>query len=77
MGIVTPSIKKWIESNFKETWKEVVETDIDFSTLEPFKTSTSLHIYEEKYEVKGETYRLLYPIGYEKAVPLIELLITD
>ena len=64
--------QKWIEEYFKETWKEV-ETNIDFSKYEPISTSNSLHIYEERYEIDGDIYRLLYTIGYD-GKPLIEVL---
>ncbi len=64
--------EEWIKEYFKETWKEI-ETDIDFSKYEPISTSSSLHIYEERYEIDGKTYRLLYAIGYD-GEPLIEVL---
>ena len=67
----TPT-QKWIEEYFKETWKEV-ETNIDFSKYEPISTSNSLHIYEKRYEIDGDTYRLLYAIGYD-GKPSIEVL---
>jgi len=54
-------------------WVEA-ETDIDFSKYEPISMSNSLHIYEERYEIDGKTYRLLYAIGYE-GNPLIEILL--
>ena len=57
----------------KEIWKEI-ETNIDFSKHEPISTSSSLHIYEERYEINEETYRLLYAIGYD-GNPLIEVLL--
>ena len=62
-----------MEEYFKEDWKEI-ETDIDFSKYEPISTSNSLHIYEERYEIDGKTYRLLYAIGYNEE-PLIEELL--
>lgn len=65
-------MKEWIEKYFSETWKEI-KTDIDFSKYEPISTSSSLHIYEERYEIDGEKYRLLYAIGYE-GEPSIEIL---
>ena len=60
---MTDNMKEWIEKYFSEAWKEI-ETDIDFSKYKPISTSESLHIYEERYEIDGEKYRLLYPIGY-------------
>lgn len=64
--------QEWIKEYFKETWKEV-KTDIDFSKYNPISTGSSLHIYEERYEIEGKTYRLLYAIGYD-GEPLIEVL---
>ena len=69
---MTDSMEEWIEKYFNETWKEI-ETDIDFSKYEPISTSNSLHIYEERYEIDGKKYRLLYAIGYD-ADPSIEVL---
>lgn len=31
--------------------------------IHPISTSNSLHIYEEQYEIDGETYRFMYAIG--------------
>lgn len=56
----------------KEEWEEV-ECDIDFTKLEPISTSNSFHLIEEKYEVDGTQYRLLYSIPF--GGPLIEKLI--
>ena len=66
---------KWIKEYFKEKW-ENVETDIDFNKHNPISTSHSLHIYEERYIVDNETYRLLYLIGND-ADPNIEKLIEE
>ena len=57
-----------------ETWT-VVDSTIDFSKLEPVSTGNSLHIYEERYEVNGETYRLLYAIGDRDNKPQVEKLV--
>ncbi len=65
-------MKEWIEKYFKEEWEEV-ESDIDFTKLEPINTSNSLHLIEERYEVDGEQYRLLYSIPF--GGPLIERLV--
>lgn len=70
---MTDNVKEWIEKYFSETWKEI-ETNIDFSKYEPISTSSSLHIYEERYEIDGKTYRLLYAIGYD-GEPSIEVLL--
>ena len=40
-----------------------VEVDIDFEQHEPTESSSSLHIIEDRYNIDGETYRLLYEIG--------------
>jgi hypothetical protein len=64
--------QEWIKLYFNETWN-IVKSDIDFSIYEPISTSTSLHIYEERYEIEGKVYRLLYEIGYNKE-PSIEVL---
>ena len=70
---MTDSTREWIEKNFSETWKEI-ETDIDFTKYEPISTSNSLHIYEERYEINGNKYRLLYAIGCV-GDPSIEILL--
>jgi len=57
---------------FKDQWVEI-ETDIDFTDETPFETHNSLHIYEERYVIENETYRLLYVIG-DNSEPLIEKL---
>lgn len=57
---------------FSETWKEI-DSDIDFSKHKPISTSSSLHIYEERYEIDGKKYRLLYALGYN-GKPSIEVL---
>lgn len=67
------NIKEWIKKYFSETWEQI-ETDIDFSNYEPISTSNSLHICEERYEIDGKKYRLLYGIGYE-GKPSIEILV--
>lgn len=66
-------MKDWLEKYFSEHWEEV-NSDIDFKKLEPIETSSSLHIYEEKYIVDEGTYRLLYVIGGND-IPTIEKLI--
>ena len=57
-----------------EIW-EPCSTNIQILTFdkEPTETSNSLHIYEEKYVIDGETYRLLYVIG-EDGPPTVEKL---
>ena len=68
----TPT-QKWIEEYFKENWKEV-KTDIDFTKFEPISTSSSLHIYEERFEIDDKKYRLLYVIGQD-GEPSVEILV--
>jgi len=53
-------------------WEDVVETDIDFDSLEPDSTSDSLHIYAEEYHIDGWKYRLLYEISDINGKPHIE-----
>jgi glutathione peroxidase-family protein len=65
--------KEWLDKYFAKQWVIVKNNSIDFSQHEPISTHNSLHIYEERYEVEGETYRLLYAIG-ESSEPLIEML---
>jgi hypothetical protein len=67
------NIEEWINEYFKENWKEI-DTDINFSEYEPISKNSSLHINEERYEISGKTYRVLYPIGY-KAKPTIQVLL--
>jgi len=66
-------MEAWINEYFREQWEEVT-TEIDFTKLTPFKTSDSLHIFEERYEVEGEKYRLLYEISDKSWTPLIQKL---
>lgn len=66
-------MKELVKKHFTDNWKQI-DTDIDFSNYDPISTSNSLHIYEERYEIEGKFYRLLYPIGYNES-PLIELLV--
>lgn len=63
----------WINDYFREQWEEV-KTDIDFTKLKPFKEADSLHIFEERYKVGKETYRLLYAISDETWTPTIQKL---
>jgi hypothetical protein len=72
MGI-SKEFEKWLKNNFNEEWQEV-KTDIDFNVLEPSRIRTSLHVYEERYEIDGEIYRLLYSVSSEDTTPLIEKL---
>lgn len=54
-------------------WEDIVDTDIDFNSMEPVRTSNSLHIYSEEYEVDGYTYRLCYEISdKDDNPPMIE-----
>lgn len=71
---LTTATLAWIEKWTRETWEEV-ETDIDFSQQIATSSSSSLHVYEERYQIAGKTYRLLYPIGDSEAEPLIEILL--
>lgn len=66
-------MKKWAEKYFSEQWKEV-DVDIDFSMYEPISTNNSLHIFEERYEIENNTYRLLYYIGYDGGIN-VEILV--
>jgi hypothetical protein len=58
-----------------EIWEEC-NSNIQILTFdkEPIDTSNSLHIYEEKYEIDGETYRLLYSISNPNSPPTVEKL---
>ena len=67
--------RAWIESYFSENWVPI-KTDIDFKQYKPINTSDSLHITEERYIVDGDTYRLLYAIGYT-GNPDVEILINE
>lgn len=67
--------RAWIESYFSENWVPI-KTDIDFKQYKPISTSDSLHITEERYIVDGDTYRLLYAIGYT-GNPDVEILINE
>jgi len=63
----------WVLNYVAEQWEDA-DPSINFDELEPFDTSNSLHIYEEKYKVEDDTYRLLYVIGND-GPPSIEKLI--
>ena len=65
-------MKEWIKKYFNETW-EKIDVNIDFSNHIPISTSSSLHVYEERYEIDGKKYRLLYAIGCDEN-PLVEVL---
>lgn len=58
-----------------EIW-EPCSSNIQILTFdkEPTETSNSLHIYEEKYVIDGETYRLLYSISDPNSPPTVEKL---
>jgi len=64
---------EWFKKYFSEQWVAVENNTVDFEKHEPISTSNSLHIYEERYCIDGDTYRLLYPIG-DSSEPLIEKL---
>ena len=66
-------MKDWLNNYFKEQWVVVENNTIDFEKHEPISTSNSLHIYEERYCIDGDTYRLLYLIG-DSSEPSIEKL---
>ena len=55
-----------------QVWK-TIETDIDFKKFKPISTESSLHIYEEQYEIEGNVYRLLY--GEYSDIPVVDILI--
>ena len=69
---ISKATLSWIERWTSQIWEPIV-TDIDFSQHTPISTS-SLHIHEDRYEIGGRTYRLLYPISDSGAEPLIEIL---
>ena len=62
-------------SDFVKNW-EPCSTNIQILTFdkEPTETNNSLHIYEEKYVIDGETYRLLYSINDPNSPPTVEKL---
>jgi len=66
--------KDWFDNYFKEQWVTVEDCDIDFEKLEPISTANSLHVFEERYEINGNQYRLLYAIGDTSNTPTIEIL---
>jgi len=66
--------KEWFDNYFKEQWDEVKDCDIDFSQHEPISTANSLHIFEERYCIGDDEYRLLYAIGDDSNTPMIEIL---
>lgn len=67
-------MKEWVEEYFKEQWTEVKDCNIDFEKYESISISNSLHVHERKYEIDGDTYRLLYAIGGASNTPLIQIL---
>ena len=52
-----------------------VDIEIDFKSLKPFQVNSSLHILEERYNVDGKIYRLLYAVGMDSVK--VELLIKE
>jgi len=58
-----------------EVWEEI-QTDIDFSKHTPTDTGCSLHVYEERYSIEGEEYRLFFALGNDSE-PLVEIKIVD
>jgi len=67
------SVAKLLDTFFKEQWIEAQDCEIDFSKHEPTDIRNSLHVYEERYQIGNDTYRLLYAIDSESE-PLIEVL---
>lgn len=57
-------LDKWFEN-----WEDMEDQSMidivlgEAKKMEPVYTSSSLHIYEEQYNIDGETYRLIYAIG--------------
>lgn len=68
------TLKKEVVEIETETWEEI-QTDIDFSKHTPTETGSSLHVYEERYEIDGKKYRLFFAIGSDSE-PLIEFMVN-
>jgi hypothetical protein len=66
------SPEEWIAVEDEEY--ERISHLIESVPLEPISEHSSLHIYEERYLIENETYRLISPIG-EDENPLMEKLI--
>lgn len=67
LDIVSDFVKKtekmgtWTMLEGKDA--EKVHFEIDLNNLEPISISNSLHVFEERYEINGETYVLLRAYG--------------
>jgi len=68
--------KEWIDEYFKEQWVDINDCNINFEELKPISTSTSLHIFEERYSIDDKQYRLLYGISDDSNTPIIQILNT-
>ena len=72
-------IKRAIEDktyNVKEIQSKIwtpVDIEIDFNLFTPFDVRSSLHLLEERYNIEGKVYRLLYAVGIDDIQ--VELLI--
>ncbi len=60
---------EWEDINDQSTIEIVLA---EAKRMEPIHTTNSLHIYEEQYNIDGETYKLIYAIGYDSE-PTVQL----
>jgi hypothetical protein len=58
-------LDKWFQ------WEKIDDQSIieivlaEAKKMEPVYSANSLHVYEEHYNINGETYRLIYAIGHD------------
>lgn len=52
--------EEWVKMFMSEQWITLENCEIDFSKYEPISSSNSLHVYQDKYYINGETYSLSY-----------------
>lgn len=71
---IPPTVCGWVEIKYVTTeYNRILALS---KTTLPIDTSSSLHIFEERYLIEGHTYRFLYPMAHEDeedVLPTIEI----
>jgi hypothetical protein len=66
-------LDKWFEK-----WEDIEEQSMieivlnEAKKMEPIHSANSLHLYEEQYNIDGETYKLIYAIG-DDSEPTVQI----
>jgi hypothetical protein len=58
-------LDKWFQWEDMEDQSMIEIVLAEAKRMEPIHTANSLHIYEEQYNIDGETYKLIYAIGHD------------